>query len=194
MRGPGPAHQRTSATSEAAKLRGARQGRWLLAGCLAIDFAAIGWFASTSGRRDLIWAREVGQALAEFAKSPQAARRLRVNGVLVSGSVKAMDPYGVTFRLRSSWAEAAVSERSSELLVRCERCGDMRGICDLPGLEAELSVEGQLVREGAGVVFAAERMLMKCPGKYERAGARTACERAPEHLRRRCPWCSEAPD
>lgn len=175
--------------NEAEKRIGARQGRWLLAGCLAVGVAALGWFASSSSDRSFIYSREVGPELAEFASTPEGTRRLRVNGVLVTGSLKSEGRCRGTFRLRPRWAGATTEGRSTELLVRYEQCSGEGGICDLPGMDTELMVEGRLVREGTAVVFDADKAMAKCPTKYDRQAARTACEQAPEHLRRLCGWC-----
>jgi cytochrome c-type biogenesis protein CcmE len=158
-------------------------GRRLLA--LSLSLAAlIGAWAYQSPAR-AIYALGVEQALARSKTMPDA--RLRVSGYLVPGSLSRGRPCGARFRL----SPASGSSPAGEL--RVELAGCMPGVlCDLPGFESELSVEGRFRAGTATPVFDASVLLAKCAAKYVVPDVRDACARATAEERRRCEYCGHA--
>lgn len=164
--------------------RGGRsQGRIVLAVCLGLDalilWLAFGPYGAGFDRR--VYAKTVDQALADFERS-LPSRRLRVSGVLVSGS--AAPPAHCEMRLRLRPAQGPAEP---ELSVRYRGCGLPDTFCDLPGYELHVHVTGRFADEAGAPLFEATSLTTSCPGKY--SVDRSVCETAPEAARRRCPMC-----
>jgi cytochrome c-type biogenesis protein CcmE len=155
-------------------------GRRLLA--LSLSLAAlIGAWAYQSPAR-ATYAIGVEQALARSTTTPDA--RMRVSGYLVPGSLSRGRPCGGHFRLSS----APGTSPAAELRVELDGCLP-EVLCDLPGVDSGLAVEGRFRRETGAPVFVASLLVAKCSGKYVVPDLRGACARASADERRACPYC-----
>jgi hypothetical protein len=165
-------------------LAGARQGRALLAGALVIGGAVLVYVFGVADRERFIYAKSIEQIAGEAA-APE--RRYRLQGVIEAGSLVVSGRCLRTFRVRSPTSERRVT-------IVDESCRDAELVCDLPGLELLVSVEGRVVRRAPDFVFQASEILLSCPPRHEAtaAGRIEACEKAPPELRRRCGLCSHA--
>jgi cytochrome c-type biogenesis protein CcmE len=118
-------------------------------------FAGLTWFLSTQagGEGSFAYYENVGSFLADGAPEGPAHRGLRVHGFVVSGSIaKQLDDGYVDFAIYDDGSEGTLPVR-------------FLGI-DLPDVfadGAEVVVEGR-VEQGR---FLADRVLAKCPSKYE---------------------------
>lgn len=158
-------------------------GRRLLA--LSLSLAAlIGAWAYQSPAR-AVYSLGVEQALARSKATPAA--RVRVSGFLVPGSLERGEPCGARFRL----ARAPDGAPPQELQVELDGCLP-EGLCDLAGIDAELTVEGRFRREVERPVFDASDVLAKCAAKYVVPDVRAACARASVEERRGCSYCGHA--
>ena len=158
-------------------------GRRLLALSLSLAGLIGVWAYQTPERA--IYALGVEQALARSKTTPDA--RLRVSGYLVPGSLSRGRPCGARFRLSSASSTAPVGE------LRVELEGCLPGVvCDLPGIDSELSVEGRFRPGTATPVFDANVLFAKCAAKYVAPDVRVAYARAPAEERQRCEYCGHA--
>jgi cytochrome c-type biogenesis protein CcmE len=108
---------------------------------------------------------DVGDLLA----NPQASRMgrtMRVQGVLVSGSI-------VKRRARCEYLLLLKSNEGAKLPVRYlpepssnRNCVLPDVMCDLEYTDFSITVEGSAERTTAGVLFTAHTLFVKCPGKY----------------------------
>jgi cytochrome c-type biogenesis protein CcmE len=108
---------------------------------------------------------DVGDLLA----NPQASRMgrtMRVQGVLVSGSI-------VKRRARCEYLLLLKSKEGSKLPVRYlpepssnRNCALPDVMCDVEYTDLSITVEGTAERTTAGVLFTAHTLFAKCPGKY----------------------------
>jgi cytochrome c-type biogenesis protein CcmE len=156
-------------------------GRRLLALSLSLAGSIGAWAYLSPGRA--VYALGVEQALARSETTPAA--RLRVSGYLVPGSLHRTDPCGARFRL------ARAPGSGPELRVELDDClPDV--LCDLPGIDSELTVEGGFRRGIAAPIFDAEALAAKCAAKYVVPEVRAACARATAVERGRCPYCAHA--
>ncbi len=118
-------------------------------------FAAVVWFASTqsAGQGTFRYYSSVGDYLAhEPAAGSEGARGSRVHGFVVEGSIEKNLPAGYVDFVIHDQDERTLSVRYADI--------------DVPDLfrdGAEVVVEGR-VSEG---VFVADRVMAKCPSKYE---------------------------
>lgn len=118
-------------------------------------FAALTWFLSTraGGEGSFAYYQDVGSFLAGGAADGPEHRGLRVHGYVVEGSIdKAMQEGHVDF---------AIQDDGSPDFLPVRYLG-----IDLPDVfadGAEVVVEGRM-QDGS---FVAERVLAKCPSKYE---------------------------
>jgi cytochrome c-type biogenesis protein CcmE len=158
-------------------------GRRLLA--LSLSLAGlIGVWAYQAPAR-ATYALGVEQALARDTTTPEA--RLRVSGYLVPGSLSRGRPCGARFRL----SPAPGSAPATELRVEFTEClPDV--LCDLPGIESELAVEGKFRSGTATPVFDASVLVAKCAAKYVVPDVRVACARAQAEEQRRWEYCGHA--
>lgn len=117
--------------------------------------------ALTSFETAAVYSKSVDELLAQ--REQLVARNVRVEGVLVPGSLKRRDqPCEYRFRL---------SGESAQLAVSYPQCVVPDTFRDLPRVEVRVTAEGRL---NAGGRFDADRILAKCPSKYdmqERAGS-----------------------
>ncbi len=101
-----------------------------------------------------VYAKSVDQVVA--AKAELAGRRLRVDGLLVHGTLERRDqPCEYRFRMEKAGAVLA---------VRYAQCVVPDTFRDVPGMDVGVTVEGKLDDKGD---FEANQVLAKCPSKYE---------------------------
>ncbi|HEY3498106.1 MAG TPA: cytochrome c maturation protein CcmE [Polyangiaceae bacterium] len=139
--------------------RGVMHGRALLVGALVLGAMILVTVFGLAEAKP-IYARGVS----EFVQSPQRGTRVRIQGVLVQGSLcRVTGTCEVRFRLRESgFAPPGVH---SELEVGYERCVMPDTVRDLPGFDLEVTVEGELCDDCSR--FEATQIFGKCPTKYE---------------------------
>jgi cytochrome c-type biogenesis protein CcmE len=98
-------------------------------------------------------------------------RRLRVEGILVHGSLERRDqPCEYRFIIKG---------KDAELPVRYAQCVVPDTFRDVPGMDVGVTVEGKLA---AGAGFEASQVLAKCPSKYEMKEKRERGEQMPHQL------------
>jgi cytochrome c-type biogenesis protein CcmE len=115
-----------------------------------------------------IYAVDTDKLVGEKAKFED--RNLRVQGVLVKGSLKRRDePCEYRFK---------IAKNGVELPVRYEQCVVPDTFRDVPEMDVEVTAEGRLA-EGGGEYFAASAIMAKCPSKYEMKQKKQAGEKAP---------------
>jgi cytochrome c-type biogenesis protein CcmE len=111
-----------------------------------------------------VYARSVSQ----FLMNPVRERTVRVTGMLVPGSLsRSSRACEYDFRLadsRTTLSEAGTHTSSQELSVHYPACAIPDNLRDVPGLELELSVEGELCASCHR--FEATQVMAKCPGTY----------------------------
>jgi cytochrome c-type biogenesis protein CcmE len=130
------------------------KGRAALAGSLLLGAAALGWFVYSDER--VIYARSVDEVVRDAQK--HAGKALRVDGVFNPASFKSESSPCV--------ARFALLGRQERLDVRYRGCTVSESLfCSVPGWEQRVVVEGELGENPRS--FEAERVLVRCPGKYE---------------------------
>jgi cytochrome c-type biogenesis protein CcmE len=135
-------------------------GRLLLVGTLAVS-ATIAALVFGLSKPKAMYARGVS----ELVQKPLRDRPLRVEGVLVSGSLcKVSNKCEFHFRVTDRPGRAPPGTRS-ELEVRYAGCVVPDTFGDVPGVEVEVVAEGELC-DGCSY-FEATHILAKCPSKYE---------------------------
>jgi len=126
-------------------------------------FAALGWVILSAG--DSAGTFEFFEEVAALRASPAAVvdRDLRVRGFVVEGTIDKNLPKGfVDFAIADKQKDGVEAAKVPTLPVRYD------GI-DIPDLfrdGAEVVVEGRLGSDG---VFVANKLMAKCPSKYENA-------------------------
>lgn len=158
-------------------------GRRLLALSLSLAGLIGVWAYQTPERA--IYALGVEQALARSKTTPDA--RLRVSGYLVPGSLSRGRPCGARFRL----SPASGASPAAELRVELAACVP-EVLCDVPGIDSEVLVEGKFRSGTTTPVFDASVLFAKCAAKYVVPAVREACARAPAEEQRRCVYCVHA--
>jgi len=127
-----------------------------------------------------LYARSVSAFLAQ----PVREQKVRVEGRLVPGSLcQESEPCGYRFRIRDRWSglsDAGPDEAMPELAVRSPACLLPDTLRDVPGLDVNVIVEGELCANCHRLE--ASQILGKCPAVY-----RTEYERYPPVTKmRRC--------
>ncbi len=127
---------------------------------LVMAVAGIVAVVMTTMKDTAVYAKPVDQLLANqaqfVANAAHAARPVRVEGNLVHGSlVKRDQPCEYRFRMQKNGAELA---------VRYAQCVVPDTFRDVAGMDVGVTVEGELLADGA---FEASTVLAKCPSKYE---------------------------
>jgi cytochrome c-type biogenesis protein CcmE len=108
----------------------------------------------TSFEDAAIYSKGVDELLAEQAKL--AGRSVRVEGVLVKGSLKKREqPCEYRFSVQKNGATLPVS------FAQCVVPDTFR---DVPGMDVQVTAEGKLASNGT---FEANHIMAKCPSKYE---------------------------
>jgi cytochrome c-type biogenesis protein CcmE len=139
--------------------------RKLLAGTLLLSAGIMALvFGLTSPRP--IYARSVSQFLAE----PVRERTVRVTGRLVPGSLCRMSQAcEYNFSLTDRWpasAESGTRAVDQELPVRYPACVIPDTLREVPGMDLEVSMEGELCANCHR--FEATQLMVKCPSVYRR--------------------------
>jgi len=92
--------------------------------------------------------------------------RTRVQGVLVKGSLCEIEPgCGYRFKMADSYWNDPIGPKPTELSVLYEACVIPDTFRDVPGLDVELTVEGERCQTCHD--FKADQIMAKCPSKYQ---------------------------
>jgi cytochrome c-type biogenesis protein CcmE len=112
-----------------------------------------------------VYSIKVGDLLAN-PQSSRMGRTIRVEGVLVSGSI-------VKRRAGCEYLLLLRSNEGSKLPVRYlpepgsnRNCELPDTMCDVERYDVSITVEGRAERTSAGILFTAHTLFAKCPGKY----------------------------
>ncbi len=131
-----------------------RKRNLLLLGVLVAIAAAIGALVLFSFQDAAVYAKSVDQLVA--SKDQLVGRRVRVEGVLVHGSLLKRDsPCEYRFKLQNNGAT---------IDVRYPQCVVPDTFRDRPETDVGVTAEGELARDGS---FEATQIMAKCPSKYE---------------------------
>lgn len=149
-------------TMNASGVRGGAERKGSLGFLLVLLVMAIGILVlvMTSFKSAAIYAKHVDEVVA--GRSELTGRRLRVEGLLVHGSLERRDqPCEYRFQMERN---------GSKLLVHYPQCVVPDTFRDVPGVDVGVTVEGKLASNGD---FDASQVMAKCPSKYEqrKAGA-----------------------
>lgn len=126
----------------------------ILLGVLVAIAAAVGALIMFSFKDAAVYAKSVDQLVA--AKDQLAGRRVRVEGILVHGSLLKRDnPCEYRFKLQKNGAT---------LDVRYPQCVVPDTFRDRPEADVGVTAEGELAKDGT---FEATQIMAKCPSKYE---------------------------
>ena len=136
--------------------RVARTARWrnlgLLAALLGISGAVLAVVLTST--EAAVYSKGVDQLVEQRARL--AGRNVRINGKLVEGTLKRRDrPCEYRFTLTKNGATVP---------VRYAQCVVPDTFRDVPGMEVQVTAEGQLNQDG---YFVANQIMAKCPSKYE---------------------------
>jgi cytochrome c-type biogenesis protein CcmE len=135
--------------------------RLLLGGLLALVFAITGYVALSPP--SVIYSVGASTAIRDFSR--YAGKAVRVKGMLVPGSVRSHQRAG------DCALEFLVLDRADRLRVSHDSCDVPDTFCDLPALNggqpfSEVQAKGRLIERDGRVELVADRLIMKCPGKY----------------------------
>jgi cytochrome c-type biogenesis protein CcmE len=134
--------------------RGAARRKLGLVVALVAMGAAIVALVVTSFRSAAVYSKGVDELVAE--REALSDRHVRVDGILVSGSLRRRDePCEYRF---------ALEKNGSRIDIRYPQCVVPDTLRDYPGVAVEVTAEGRLAGEG---YFEADQILAKCPSKYE---------------------------
>ena len=126
----------------------------------------------TSGKDAAIYSVGVDQLMKDQTRYNQ--RSLRVKGMLVKGTLARRDePCEYRFKLIDEKPGAG----STTLSVQHPSCDVPDTFKDMPGMDVEVSAEGKLSADGK--VFTSNKIIAKCPSKYEMKQKSMAGEMAP---------------
>jgi cytochrome c-type biogenesis protein CcmE len=144
-------------------LYGERMSRKLLAGTVLLGAGILTLVFGLSSPRPVY-----ASSVSDFLLHPVRERTVRLSGTLVPGSLSGPSASsGYSFRLadrRFPHNRAGTVWPSQELSVHCSVCVVPDTFRDLPGIEIELSVEGELCAHCHR--FEASLVMAKCPGVY----------------------------
>ena len=125
----------------------------LLVGLLVIVGGIVA-LVMTSFKDAAVYAMSVDQVSAQAGSL--GARRLRVEGNLVKGTLQKRDqPCEYRFRMEKN---------GKQMAVRFPQCVVPDTFRDVPGMDVGVTVEGKLASDGS---FDATQVMAKCPSKYE---------------------------
>lgn len=131
-----------------------RSGNGRLLGILLVMAGGIVALVMTSFKDAAVYAKSVDQIVAE--RGGLAGRRVRVEGLLVHGSLERRDqPCEYRFEMEKN---------GSRMKVRFPQCVVPDTFRDVPGMDVGVTVEGKVASAGD---FEATQVLAKCPSKYE---------------------------
>ena len=132
-----------------------RMSRRVLAGSVLVGALALGVTLGMS-EEQTFYSRSVSQFLAD----PIFDRTIRLSGLLVPNTLCKM-PDGCEHRFQM-YDRASLS---AKLPVRYQRCVVPDTFRDVPGLDVDVTLTGELC--SGCHTFEAEQILAKCPSKYE---------------------------
>lgn len=143
------------ARSAAAPAKQDTSGRnWMLLGVLVMIAAGVGALVIFSFKDAAVYAKSVDQLVA--SKAQMAGRRVRVEGILVHGSLLKRDnPCEFRFKMEKNGAT---------LDVRYAQCIVPDTFRDRTEADVGVTAEGELTKDGS---FEATQIMAKCPSKYE---------------------------
>jgi cytochrome c-type biogenesis protein CcmE len=122
----------------------------------------------TSFEGEAIYSKGVDELLSGSAQIGE--RTVRVQGILVKGSLKRRDqPCEYRFRMKKNDAEVE---------VRYPQCVVPDTFRDVPNMDVEVTATGKM----AGEHFQASHIMAKCPSKYDMKQRAAAGEEAPHAL------------
>jgi len=134
---------------------------------LLVMAGAILALVMTSFDQAAIYSKSVDELVAE--KASLAGRNLRVQGVLVKGSLaKRESPCEYRFRVKKNGAE---------IPVRYAQCVVPDTFRDVPEMDVEVTATGKLAQ--GGDTFEATEIMAKCPSKYDMKQKASKGEKAP---------------
>ena len=108
----------------------------------------------TSFRSAAVYSKGVDELVAQ--REQLADRHVRVDGVLVSGTLRRRDqPCEYRF---------ALEKNGATIDVRYPQCVVPDTLRDYPNVKVQVTAEGRLASEGH---FEADQIMAKCPSKYE---------------------------
>jgi cytochrome c-type biogenesis protein CcmE len=141
-----------------------------IAGGATLVALLLGWYAWANLESGASFA--YFQSLAEFqaVAHAQAGRPVRVHGYVAAGSIERDVPAKqVRFRVQGAPLErsAAAGETLAVVFTSLETP-------DLFKDGAEVVLEGVLASPGPGAIFRADKVLAKCPSKFEASPTQTA--------------------
>lgn len=147
---------------------GGRRNLGMVIGLLVV---CAGILAFVFNLDDAEYAKTVGQLMDD--RSALEEKKLRVQGILVHGTLKKRDdPCEYRFKMRTK------GEPDSEALeVRYESCIIPDTFRDIKGVDVEVTAIGRLA--SGGMHLDANQILAKCPSKYEMQQRQAAGEAAP---------------
>ena len=129
-----------------------RRNLGLLAALLGISGAVLAVVLTSS--EAAVYSKGVDQLVQQKARL--AGRNVRINGKLVEGTLKRRDrPCEYRFTLTKNGATVP---------VRYAQCVVPDTFRDIPGMEVQVTAQGQLNQDG---YFEANQIMAKCPSKYE---------------------------
>jgi cytochrome c-type biogenesis protein CcmE len=163
---PAPGFVRSSQAGRVAPQ--SRRQLGLLLGLVFMGSAIL--FVVFSGfKQAAIYSKGVDELLRD--KSRFQSRTVRVLGTLVAGTLaRRSDPCEYRFKLQKNDAALTV------LYPQCVVPDTFR---DVPGVNVEVTAEGQLLADGT---FHAQQIMAKCPSKYEMRGKPGQAEGAPHAM------------
>lgn len=131
----------------------------IVAGVLSLVF--------TTGKNGAIYSVGVDQLMKEQAR--YGTRVIRVKGMLVKGTLaRRDDPCEYRFKLE---------EKNTVLAVQHPSCDVPDTFRDMPGMDVEVQAEGKM--DADGKTFVSDKIVAKCPSKYEMKQKSMAGELAP---------------
>ena len=145
--------QPSAASAPTTKRRNPKRNIGLLAALLVMG-GGILTLVLTSFEDAAVYAKGVDELVA--AKEDLASRNVRVEGILVKGSLKRReDPCEYRFKLQKN---------GETIDVRYAQCIVPDTFRDVPDVDVTVNAEGKLSEEGH---FEAHTIMAKCPSKYE---------------------------
>jgi hypothetical protein len=153
-------------------------GVMVLGGCLGVVLLVWVVVFLWNGDDDFLYAIPVDEAL---VTQRFLGKRVVVQGCRAArAALQGGEPCRVAFKLEQSWQSSLAESARPNIDVFYERCDLPDTFSIQPDLRLELSVEGRLVSQGGRRSIAAERVLAKCPAKYEpSAGGCPRCRPGP---------------
>jgi len=158
----------------------ARKGNLGLLIGLLVMCGAILSLVFFSFSKSSMYAKGVDELLREKEKYSGVDRAVRVQGLLVRGTLTQRDrqPCEYRFELENKRQEPADSSQSDRVVmpVRFPQCIVPDTFRDMPDMDVMVTVEGKLSSAGH---FEASQIMAKCPSKYEMKEMQRGGKKAP---------------